>query len=438
MKILKPTNLVYEKDVKNYNKKYYEKYAWIVHLITLKNLISKNSFNGYINLQSNILKNFIGDKFYKGVLNQLLESRILEQNDSYNVGKNSKSYRLSEKYEDSGFESINFDGSKADKYMKKQNGYLLSKINASSNKEVMEKLYKNVKKVKIDYVEANKNIVEQYKIGVIESEHAKSCQNYYINSISTGDVFFTESTKTGRVYHSIGNCNRTIRPYLSYKNEELVQVDIANSQPVFFCPLLIKYVKMMGYFLKYDWKHTAESNNYNINKCNYKPLSYTNYTPYVVSFSSPFPKDVLLYINLTKNGEFYEYLMKEFGIPSSERDSFKTDFFERIFYSKVAGQKRYVYGKKFKVLFPTVYNAILWYKKDEHSLLPIELQKQESAIIIKKVCARIIEENPEELIIPVHDSIACSPSGQDYVYSVMEEELAKGLGFIPTIRKKSF
>lgn len=425
MKIFKLKNLKYEIDIKGYNLKHSDKYAWIIHLILMKNIVSNDVFYGFVNLQSQILKNYLGDRFYKKILENLSDSGIIEVNDSYEVGSHSKSYRLTEKYKAAGFESVEFVGKKADKYLKKYNKYISENLKQSGNSELMLHLLNNVKKISIDFVEAKKNVERLYNTGVVTSPFAKCCQEYYIDSIAYANVFFTESAKTGRVYHTIANCNRTIRPYLYYQGEMLVQVDIANSQPVIFCALLRDYVEMKGYTLKYNNK----ANNYH--------LYYLQYNiPYVVPFL--LPKDVQLYFELTQQGKFYEFLMEQFGIPATGRDKFKKDFFEHIFYSKVKSQLRCSYAKKFKALFPVVHEAILWYKKDSHQNLPIELQKQESQIIIHQVCERIMLEYPEKVIISVHDSIACLERDQEYVYEVMKEELTKGLGFTPKVCKKSF
>lgn len=430
MYIIKPSNLVFQKDIIGYNPKHHEKYVWLIHLIVLQNIISKNSYFGYINLKSELLRKYIGDKFSKKIIIQLKKSGIIDVIDNYEVGKNSKSYRLSKKYSTSGIEKVDFDSKKAKKYIEKHENEMQRRLNQSDKNAIFHELLDNVKQIEIDFFEANKNSNELFEKGEFESLHAKGCHDYYIESIANGDVFFSESNITGRVYHSICNCNRAIRKFLNYKGQKLFQVDLANSQPVLFCPMIQDFVKI-------NWgKYCIKIDRERVNKGR-RIINIYN-TPYVESF---YPSDVLKYIELTKEGKFYEFLMNEFKIPIEEREEFKIIFFKQIFYSKIVAQKKYKNSILFQKLFPTVYDAILWYKRNNHADLSIKLQKAESDIVINGVCKRLISEYPEggkPFFIPIHDALISIKMDLEKIYIVMEQEMAKALGFIPTLRRKTF
>ncbi len=59
-----------------------------------------------------------------------------------------------------------------------------------------------------------------------------------IQRIVNGD-FFTVVDRFGRFHTNLTNLKATLRPFLRYQNSHLVNLDIANSQPMIFCLLLV-------------------------------------------------------------------------------------------------------------------------------------------------------------------------------------------------------
>ena len=92
--------------IPEYKEKHKEKYLWFIHSILYKSLTTKNSFNGYVNLNKELLMKYVGSNFYLDVRNRLLKYGIIELNKSYSPGAFSKSYRLSKKYRGAEMKSI--------------------------------------------------------------------------------------------------------------------------------------------------------------------------------------------------------------------------------------------------------------------------------------------------------------------------------------------
>ncbi|MCE3278961.1 MAG: hypothetical protein K0S44_1152 [Bacteroidetes bacterium] len=433
LKILKPINLNYETAIKKYNPKYYEKYAWLIHLILLRNFICDDTFNGFVKLQSCILKEYLGDKFYKKVVTALVDNDIIEVDSSYSPGEFSKSYRLTKIYTEYPPVWIAFSTRKAKGYFEKYKSFECSNHNKFNDPDMVNVINQNIKKINIDSSLAVEKVELLLSDGVIKSE-ARSSYFYFIDAISSGDLFLYHSQKTGRLYHTIVGCPRSLRGFLHVNEEKLFQVDVANCQPMIFVKMLQEYLKVMRTAVKYDRKSIGSG---------YLFLSYiherTIYTPYVSSFL--YPPDVNLYIELTKTGGFYEFLMRKFKVKESDRETFKKDFFARVFYSKLKGMEKYRYGKLFKLHFPTVYKAIVWGKRSGHHLLPTKMQSIESNIVIQKVCARICKEHDNSEIpffIPAHDAIICFKEKLAYIEKIMLEEFTSNMGFTPTVRQKHF
>ena len=73
----------------------------------------------------------------------------------------------------------------------------------------------------------------------------RSAQIAMIRRIADGD-FFTVVDRFGRFHTNLTNLKATLRPFLRYRGSPLVNFDIANSQPMVFCLLLINLLSNDG------------------------------------------------------------------------------------------------------------------------------------------------------------------------------------------------
>ena len=440
MKILLPSNLDVSLAVNGYVPRYYEKYLWIVHCIVKGNQENKNCYQEYVHLNKKKLERFIGSRYTTNIINQLIQSGIIERDTSYQVNVRSMSYRLTETYRNSPINHIEITGSKTLNYERKNKEYRRTQRSFLMKDKTLQQLHYNAREVNIDIAGAGSFINEHYANGTLSLGQLNSYK-YTIDTIGTDEMKndYKRNDKTGRIYHGVANCPRDLRGFLSYNGEPLYQVDISNSQPLLFCPLIDRYISAtkIPEFTCTNQIYSNILHSYYL----LLPSSISSYisSPYVLTIT--YPQDVRLYCELTSKGKFYEYLMREIGIPEIERDQFKTKFFERIFYSRLPKKREYRYSQKFKVLFPTVYKAVMWYKKKDHKDLPIELQRVESDVVIKGVCNRLVLENAPNrrpFFVTVHDSVVCLEKDAPYIKQLMEEELTNVLKFTPTLKIKLF
>jgi hypothetical protein len=70
------------------------------------------------------------------------------------------------------------------------------------------------------------------------SPFERSAQLAMIQGIVSGD-FFTVVDRFGRFHSNLTNLKATLRPFLRYRGSRLCNLDIANSQPMIFCLLLV-------------------------------------------------------------------------------------------------------------------------------------------------------------------------------------------------------
>ena len=89
----------------------------------------------------------------------------------------------------------------------------------------------------------------------------RSAQVAMIQRIVNGD-FFTVVDRFGRFHTNLTNLKATLRPFLRYRNSHLVNLDIANSQPMIFCLLLVNLLSnenQLDNLIDYSFPETSYS-----------------------------------------------------------------------------------------------------------------------------------------------------------------------------------
>ena len=91
------------------------------------------------------------------------------------------------------------------------------------------------------------------------SPFERSAQVAMIQRIVNGD-FFTVADRFGRFHTNLTNLKATFRPFLRYRDSHLVNLDIANSQPMIFCLLLVNLLsneEQLDNLIDYSFPETS-------------------------------------------------------------------------------------------------------------------------------------------------------------------------------------
>jgi hypothetical protein len=204
--------------------------------------------------------------------------------------------------------------------------------------------------------------------------------------------FFLHVCEFGRVHTNLTNLKSAMRRFLTLRGQPLVNLDIRNSQPLFF-----------GVLLRERYR------------------------------SASMPDDVRRYLELVQAGRFYDHLMDASQIPAAERARFKREFFGRVFFCK--NDPVHEAARLFGAEFPNVYRVIREMKEADYRALAHALQRAESSLMIGGVAARMMREMPDAWIATVHDSVVTTTNQADSVLAIMKEEFAK-VGLNPTINQE--
>lgn len=382
--------------------KHSDKYYYIITMLYYGRIFDKRrTRESFIPLYSKILHSVLSN--YRRYLNDLIENGVIETNNQYRVGEESKGYRLTPKYANVKFREVQIRDKRINEkiicFREKQK----QKIKLNQHRYI----YDCLEKVSMD-VEGARSLIEVSNL----NEYEYSSYSISVDMIESQTWFQTVDSTAGRVHNNITNLSKKLRPFLRYENKPLVEVDVRNSQPFFFNLLIRDY--------------------FNPPSPSVSLPSFPTFLPYVTK-SKTECTDLELYRELTSTGEFYEYLMKKTGYNEC-RKNFKIRFFKNVFYSKENDNYMSADRKMFKHLFPTVAKIVSFYKKDDHRVLARLLQKAEADIMINKIVPRLADKGI--YCLTIHDSILTTPENSEIVKTIMLDEFQNSLGFTPTIRIK--
>ena len=251
----------------------------------------------------------------------------------------------------------------------------------------------------------------------------------------------------GRVHTVLTNMPSDLRQYLRLDNSPLVNLDIANSQPMFLGLVLHE---------PFALKNPMGEEKVAIDPEKRKLLELLD--PYYIPNqpqASPTPlrsriinvDQVVIqqYLECVFRGELYETLGACVGLT---REQAKGGVLHALYCdTKKWEQRGNVLAKEypetaltFKAyddLFPGLMDAVDMWKEGDYTRLSKAMQRIEAYVIFQMICERIRSENPDTWLATIHDSILCHPRDAEYVRSVMVEEFA-GIGARPTIKQKDY
>jgi hypothetical protein len=172
--------------------------------------------------------------------------------------------------------------------------------------------------------------------------------------------------------------------FLTINNEHLEELDIANSQPLFFAILLKK-----------------ESPHIN--------------------------GDTKRYFELVKNGLVYDDIIENSRVKT--RKAAKELIYKVLFGDNEDSKRE---NKIFRKLYPSVHKYILEFKEEKknYRFLSHHLQRMESEFMFNGVVTDVIKKYPELAFFTVHDSIIFPQSHRDEIKVIFDKHLNKLLAKI--------
>lgn len=245
--------------------------------------------------------------------------------------------------------------------------------------------------------------------------------------IVNNDIFFSRDATERRFHSNVTNMKKELRPYLRVNGKPLVNIDVKNSQP---------YLSTI--ILTYPAKIAGLTNN-------------SAFSMLLQTLKISHNEDVKKYIKLVADGQFYEFLIKEFeggGIKLTRQET-KIQVL-RILFAPNRLPKDEVNRKCrliFREAFPTVHRIFSKVrgrdqgtKFENSNRFAILLATVESYMMLDVVLKRIYRELPGVIAITIHDSIMTGILTDDVeaVRKIIVEELTNFVGFTPKIEIEDY
>jgi hypothetical protein len=214
----------------------------------------------------------------------------------------------------------------------------------------------------------------------------------------------------GRVHTNVANLPRQYRQFLRVNGRELVSCDISTSQPLLLGVLLRKSRADGGR----EGEHT-------------RTLPEAVFNPSSNSSLNVFLADCL-------NGTVYDRIVSATGY---SRDDVKSMFLA-VIYGHPDHMNTKV-GLAIRDLYPDVFNAVVELNHElGHGGLPCLMQQQESRVMIGRVAARLLRENPSMPLLTVHDSVLVPEEFASAATKVIREEWQTEFGVVPNVKTSEF
>ena len=250
-----------------------------------------------------------------------------------------------------------------------------------------------------------------------------------------------------RLHSVITNIEKDYRNFLTYNEQELVSIDISNSQPYLACVLLKpefwsirNELSLSLYSLPEDIQRTITTVAI--------PLKVEKF------FQTCSEEDFEQYLDIASSGKMYETVAEvcQHSLQKSiSREEAKVLMFY-LFFSNNQGQSDDTTINQMKKIFSTelfpkvaeLFKIIKHRYKDvtidkQHNRLACLLQSIESEIILHRCCKRIWKESNHQVpVFTIHDSIATTTEHVEWVKGIMQEELTNAIGIPPTLKEEQW
>lgn len=383
---------------------------------------------GYVPINAQELQRW--DRNYRDYLDYLVTNEIFKENRQFFTGKKSRGFRFGQSYYKSPPIEVTIHDQR-----------LLRKIEKrfSIKNDAVDK-YPNLcqwfnEDLKID-VEAAKEFCQAHFEISEKSEREDllnlQCTYQKIYALKNHHYWFTVDTKGNRLHTNLTNLDSALKPFITYKGQRLVAVDIKNSQPFLSIKVLKDY---------YQSQLTIITNSHS------NPITLVNCVEDIM------PPDVLEYVKLVVSGKFYEELISKFT-EKFGRDYFSQEYFydfdkgraikntksERqqvkaiifaVFFSKNSYKSKA--KELFREIFPNVMRIFEEMKKVRHNALACELQRLEASLVLDMACAEISLNRPDLPLFTIHDSIITTKGNEKYVGEVLQKYFLQEIGYTPKL-----
>jgi hypothetical protein len=428
---------------------------YFLHRVVWGRVQRRLTLDEFVPIKFDYLRAVIPDRVIKPLKEALLDGGVVECDGHYIEGEKSLGYRLCPPHNEARIVRTRLS-----------DGLTAEKVRANRQAEF--------KRVRLD---VHKYLRGQYRRLEIDLPLAldllKGDPNYEVNKIPPQQIASKDWSfsvcRYGRVHTDLTQCPREVRPALRVDGQPLVEVDVANSQPLFLALLLINYRRRGNKTFAYVTFPEKRSNPYDqIDEIISRTILHFSERE-VTSPSLPpttsittrmkceqgkkgrhsaaltttddgtdrgrayeqfLKQDEMAFLRICEAGKLYETMMERMEWPV--RRWAKEEFFGIIYGHN---HSRSPLKDDFTEDFPNVAEVVRVHKRKDHGFLPRLMQNIEANFVINTVCRRLMNELPDAPVLTIHDCLLTTPAYVDAITGVMREEFAR-LGLSPKLHVK--
>jgi hypothetical protein len=378
---------------------------------------------GFVPLHAHLLKK-VNNK-YKRYFDYLIKHGVIECDNQYIVGEKSKCYRFAPKYHDI-IQPVYIT-----KYTLTKNLKEVYRFNAGMRGKYhyLDKWFND--RLIVDFIGAEQKLLELYQhdldAGEVNALHKLNVNLVNLIKLHKKDYYFTVDSTSGRLHTLLTKLKRELRPYITYENNFLGNIDIRCSQPTLSLCLLEPS------FYNTELKQERVSIN-SVAPELLKLLPIQTIASYVQANQNQFQA----YRELVFN-DFYVGMSKILQ-SHSLNISYDREAIKDMMFLVLYSSNKYFNGNEalpkriFKQLFPQVYEVFKIYKSAGQRNLPILLQNIEARLILDKTAKAISKVEKGMPLYSLHDSIVCPIAKIDFCKEILLKESVKYLGFEPKLK----
>ena len=343
-----------------------------------------SKWDGFVPIHTDWLIKYFTTKDYSRVRMDLLNQGIINCDWSYS---NFDSHKFPMKY------ALNdvhrFSAPMAYDLSNKRFRNKIAKFSTKRRSELsplLQELEKKIFNIEFDYKSATEYVKKKsYKKH--KSKGARDIGISIMRNRPSSNYFIYEGPNCRRVFSPITSLPGDLRPFITYQDNLLLDVDISAALPTLF-----------------------------------------NY--YLLDLDT---EDVKLYRHLTSEAGndfgIYEYL-KELWNEKVRDDVKKLTMV--LFFGK--GNTIREYRRKFDKSFPSVHKRIKHMKKESYKILANTLMQMEREIMIDCVAKELLESDPSMALLTIHDGILTTEEFTEKVKGVIVCNIKDRIGQIPKVK----
>ena len=404
---------------------YLDHERFLLHQVCTKKWLGDLDAQGYARLAWSVLGRYIPVRRLKGILDHLIGEGVFETA-GYSVGRKATGYMIAPAFDGPPRRAAIADGRLAEKMrawreaFSKEDAAVIRPI-THRRADVLAHMLMDLDRLALSGSAAE--VSGALTAEGVNPEHAA----YACQVIENRDHDGVKIDGFGWRCHTIATRTcRELRGRFRLTEKPLVEVDVANAQPLLLS-LLLSHPEA------YHHLTTPEEEGARPGRAVPLPTSLARALHDLRAGKTRLDcGEVAEFREIAGDGAIYEMLMETSGVP--DRKQVKRELYRDVFFGRphVRGRITAAFGDK----WPSILAGVRFLKRQcGYKVIAQILQRLESIVMIDGVCGRLVREHPEIGFLTIHDSALVVSEKADLVRDLIVEELRRW-GVRATVRRK--